>query len=330
MPAVLAQMTAPDGELVGLGDSNPLGSVAPIAGTQQQYAATQGAHGPRPTHTFTVYDRGYLFSRTTWDRASAQSSYLTFRFGQSHDEQVHGQNDATDVTFYALGREQLWGDGVFGNPGHPARAYVKSTRAQNIVDIVGATYNRAARTPLRWASSTSTYDSASVSNRTLSGATTVRTVIHAKQGGFLVVDDRVTQSASREIIQRWQLGENRKTSVGWRRVTTTGPGSNATLMWVGTSGHLRVVRGRTSPSLLGWRSDRSEQITPSPVVEASIKAKSALLTMVLVPRSASTDASQIKIVRVRTSLSTRQFDVVTETGTYRVRITTHSASVVKL
>jgi hypothetical protein len=52
--------------------------------------------------------------------------------------------------------------------------------------------------------------------------------------------------------------------------------------------------------------------------------------MVLVPRSASTDASQIKIVRVRTSLSTRQFDVVTETGTYRVRITTHSASVVKL
>jgi hypothetical protein len=277
-----------------------------------------------------VYDRGYLFSRKTWDPSSGQSSYLTLRFGQSHNEAAHGQDDATDVTFYALGREQLWGNGVHGNPGSPPRDYVRSTRAQNIVDIVGATYVRSVRTPLLWTSNTQAYDAASVSNRTLSGATTVRTVIHAKQGGFLVVDDRVTQSASREIIQRWQLGEDRHTSVGSQRVATSGSGSNATLMWVATAVHLRVVKGRTSPSLLGWRSDRSEQFTPSPVVEASVTAKHVRITMVLVPRSASTAASLIKIVRVRTSPSVRQFDVVTETGTYRVRITVHSASVVRL
>jgi hypothetical protein len=66
------------------------------------------------------------------------------------------------------------------------------------------------------------------------------------------------------------------------------------------------------------------------VVEASVNAKHVRLTMVLVPRSASTAPSLIRVTRVRTSAYVRQFDVVTETGTYRVHITGHSASVVKL
>ena len=214
MPAVVAQETAPNGDLVGLGDSDPMWPTSAIVGTWQQYASTQGALGPRPTKTFMIYDRGYLFSRKTWDPHTPESSYLTLRFGQSRQHQVHGQDDATDVTFYALGKEQLWGNGVFGDDAfHGRRTYVQSRRAQNTVDIVGATYNRAVRTPLLWSSHTARYDAAAVSNRTLSGATTVRTVVHAKGAGFLVVDDIVTQSRSRTIIQRWQLGEDRKTQV---------------------------------------------------------------------------------------------------------------------
>ena len=102
--------------------------------------------------------------------------------------------------------------------------YVLSRRAQNTVDIVGATYNRAVLRPLLWSSHTARYDAAAVSNRTLSGATTVRTVIHAKEAGFLVVDDIVTQSRSRTIIQRWQLGEDRKTQISTKRVSTSGSG----------------------------------------------------------------------------------------------------------
>ena len=195
-----------------------------------------------------IYDRGYLFSRKTWDPHTPQSSYLTLRFGQSRQHQVHGQDDATDVTFYALGKEQLWGDGVFGDDTRYARrTYVLSRRAQNTVDIVGATYNRAVLTPLLWSSHTARYDAAAVSNRTLSGATTVRTVVHAKEAGFLVVDDIVTQSRSRTIIQRWQLGEDRKTQISTKRVSTSGTGSNATLMWVGTGVRLRVAKGQSEP-----------------------------------------------------------------------------------
>ena len=73
---------------------------------------------------------------------------------------------------------------------------------------------------------------------------------------------------------------------------------------------LRVAKGRVSPTVLGWRSDGVQRFTPSPVVEASVNAKHVRLTMVLVPRSASTAPALIRVTRVRTSAYVRQFDVV--------------------
>ena len=99
----------------GLGDSEPMW---PTTCDRRHLASVRldaGSTGPRPTKTFMIYDRGYLFSRKTWDPHTPQSSYLTLRFGQSRQHQVHGQDDATDVTFYALGKEQLWGNGVYGD-----------------------------------------------------------------------------------------------------------------------------------------------------------------------------------------------------------------------
>ena len=97
-------------------------------------------------------------------------------------------------------------------------------------------------------------------------------------------------------------------------------------MWVGTGVRLRVVKGQVSPTVLGWRSDGAERITPSPVVEASVNAKTREAHHGARPSLGVHRPSLIRVTRVRTSAYVRQFDVVTETGTYRVHITGHSAS----
>jgi hypothetical protein len=330
MPSFLAQATMPNGQVVGFGDSNPVFSVRSIAGTTQQYAATLGASGPRPKQTFSIFSRGYLFSRSTWAPNRPDSSFMSLRFGQSRNEQVHGHNDATEVTFYALGKELLWNNGLWGARGGAFRSYVLGRAAQNAIDVPAVPYNPNAHSPLLRSKSTSSYDFATVTSPVLVGVTTQRTVLHAKVGGFLVVDDLVTQAKSRTVVQRWQLAEGRTTFVTTARVSTSGSGTNATLMWVGTHPHLRVVKGQTKPTVVGWRSDRSNQIVPSPTVEASVNGKRVRLTMVLVPRSSSTRGSKIKISHVHNTTTTRQFDVTTATGTYHVRISATSASVVKL
>jgi Heparinase II/III-like protein len=330
MPNFLAQATMPNGQLVGLGDSDPVASIVPIPGTQEQYAASRGATGPPPTQTFSVYSRGYLFSRSTWAPNSPNASFLSLRFGQSRDEQVHGQNDATDVTFYALGKELLWENGLYGAGGGPFRSYVVGRSAQNTVDVPSVAYNPATHTRLLRSKTTTSYDTATVLSPDLVGVTVQRTVLHSKVGGFLVVDDQVTQAKSRTVIQRWQLAEGRQIFTSTARVSTSGPGTNATLMWVGTKPHLQVVSGQTKPTVLGWRSDHSNRIVPAPTVEASVNGKHVRMTMVLIPRSSSTHASIIKITHVDNAHGVRQFDVTTATGTYHVRISATSASVVKI
>ncbi|HTY71372.1 MAG TPA: heparinase II/III family protein [Actinomycetes bacterium] len=321
MPEFLAQATTPDGRLVGLGDSQPLWRVFPLRGTEHEYAVTRGAQGPRPTRTLAIYRRGYLFSRSTWAPRVTSASLLTLRFGQSRSEASHGQDDATDVTFYALGRELLWGDGTYGgSPTDPYRKYVKSPAAQNVVDIPGAAYRRTVRTPLLGHGSTAVYDYATVRSTVFSGYQDRRTVLHVKRGPFLVVDDKISQSVSRHVVQRWQLGEDRLTLVARDRVTTLGAGTNAVLVWVGDHPTLSVVKGRTQPSLDGWRSDRSRRAVPSPTVEASVKAAVIRLTMVLVPIAGGDTGVQVRISEIRTVGGTRTFVVAARGWRYSVRL----------
>jgi hypothetical protein len=207
---------------------------------------------------------------------------------------------------------------------------VTSRAAQNIVDVPSVSYNRDAHSTLVHAKTTDALDLATVTSRTLTGVLTRRTVVHAKQGGFLVVDDQVTQSKSRTVVQRWQLEEDRKTAIHPARVTTTGSGTNAVLLWVGMSPHLQVIKGQTRPGIDGWRSDHSFTIVPSPTAEASVNGKRVRLTMVLIPRAAGVPQATLRITGVRTTTTARQFDVHSATGVYRVRLTASSASVVRL
>ena len=65
MPGFLAHATYPDGRYVPLGDTEANKATA-IPGTWAQFAATQGAAGPKPSTTTRLYGAGYAFARTGW------------------------------------------------------------------------------------------------------------------------------------------------------------------------------------------------------------------------------------------------------------------------
>ena len=88
----------------------------------------------------------------------------------------------------------------------------------------------------------------------------------------------------------------------------------------GVECHAHVGRHRSEPARrqrsdepdgarLAKRRSRADHAVPRG--RGFVNAKNVRLTMVLVPRSASTAASLIKVIRVRTSPYVRQFDVVT-------------------
>ncbi|MEO6472379.1 MAG: heparinase II/III family protein, partial [Aeromicrobium sp.] len=150
MTDFLSQATQPNGRMVAFGDTNAITDAKPIPGTVAEYAATQGASGPVPTSLFTVYKRGYAFSRTGWfDTQSAdEQAQAAIRFGPALKLAIHGHEDAGAVSYYAMGSQLLWTPGYNLGGASDPRRYVKSNEAQNVIDIPGLTYNSAATSPL--------------------------------------------------------------------------------------------------------------------------------------------------------------------------------------
>ena len=77
MTDLMAHATQPDGDMVAFGDTSAEQRAVGVAGTGSEYAATRGQSGPRPDHTFAVFQRGYAFSRSGWfDTESATTQSL--------------------------------------------------------------------------------------------------------------------------------------------------------------------------------------------------------------------------------------------------------------
>lgn len=333
MPEFLADATQPDGTWVPWGDTSAVEPAQVVEDTPQEYALTQGADGPAPKNTLALYtNRGYAFSRSGWfdTQTADQQSLLSVKFGPSQKTQVHGHQDGSAVGFFALGKQLLWQPGLWGGAGGPQRSYVLSNEAHNVIDVPGTSFSNTGTTKLSVTRSTADADLFSLKSSVLRGVTWKRTVVHAKKAGFIVVDDRVTQSTSRSVVQRWQLEADRKISVSTRRAASSGKGANATIMWIATTPNLSKVAGRRSPSYLGWRSPVINTFTPSPVVSASRSGKNVRITAVIVPRASSTTSTKVKIVRSKVAGSSTQADVATGHGTWRITWTSSSVSVRKL
>ena len=321
MPDFLTHATQPDGHPVAWGDTS--------AGSVVQRALPGIHDGPHPDRTFAVFKRGYAFSRSGWfdTQPGDRQSLASIRFGEPRALAIHGHRDSGAVSFFALGRQQLWQPGLWGGAGGSPRRYVISNRAHNVIDIAGAAYDDTVPTPLVAATGDASRDLVTVRSSSLSGATWQRTMVHAKEPGLLLVDDQVTQDVSRSVRQNWHLGADRPvTTTGCERADTWGPGANLTVLWAEACPQLSVAAGQTSP-LLGWISPNVNEFVPATTLVARRTGRSARLTTILVPRPEGMAADQVKLLGSRTQGARRTVDVQVGAKVYEIAFTSTGASV---
>jgi hypothetical protein len=323
MPAFVAHATDPSGRFVQIGDTDRVEVRPNQADGVAVYAATRGREGTRPTETYRVYGRGYVFGRSGWGESRPFTDELqyTLRFGPPLDEQVHGHEDAGALTLHAYGRPLLFDSGRYRYDGSPMRHYLDSRRAHNTVDVDGVRYRTDVPAQLVTARHTPEYDLTTIRVTALAGAVWTRTVFYSRAGRYLLVDDRVTGSTGREVVQRWNLPEDTGIHTNADSLDTEGPGPGISMLWVGSAPRLSVTRGRQNP-LLGWRAYRYGEIFPTPVAEARVTG--GRFTTLLAPRSGP-EGPMVTDTVVSGNLvrMTVVFNGVTE----KIRVTTTSARV---
>lgn len=331
MTDILAQATQPDGTLVAFGDTSAKQRSPVFSGTGTQYAVTKGKVGPKPTRMFSIFKRGYAFSRSGWfdTQPGGKQSLAALRFGTGLRFNVHGHQDSANVSYFALGKQILWQPGVYGGGGGSPRRYVVSNEAHNVIDIPAARYNIRAKTALSVTRTTKAYDLVSVKSKALTGAVWKRTMIHFKGPELLLVDDRVTQKKAHTVIQRWHFGADRKVKPHKGYALTSGPGSDSTVLWIGAKPKVKVVRGRKKPTL-GWRSEKVNHFIKSPTVEASRKAKSVRMTAIIVPRRGGASSRSVKLISSSTRGSSRSAVIKIGSIKYRITFTSARASVARI
>lgn len=325
MPDFIGYATQPDGNAIAWGDTSMFKSPS-VAGSVTEYVLSKGLAGVLPKDTFALFeDAGYAFSRSGWfDTESAdEQSLASVRFGPAMNTMPHSHEDAGAVSFYAAGQPILWQPGLYAYGAGIRRNYVRRNEAHNVVDIAGAGYDRDKGASLSTYKSTSSYDLVGVRTSALAGADWKRTVVHFKGPNLLLVDDQIDQSKARTVYQNWQLGADRSVRTGDMRADSSGPGSDATILWVGTNPSVKVRKGETSP-LLGWRSEKTNTFSKAPIVQAGKTGTSVRLTAIVVPRP---NNETVKVIRSATHDASRTIDVQVGSKKYRIVVTRTDASI---
>jgi hypothetical protein len=285
MPEFFAHATTPERVYDQIGDSDRTASSPITTSPHALYAATGGVKGTAPAAVYTTYQRGYVFGRSGWgtSRPFADELFYGLRFGPSLDSQMHGHEDAGALTLNADGRRLLFDSGRYKYDASDLTRYMRSRAAHNTVDVLGARYDRSAKTTLLTSKHTTGYDLTTVRVTALTGTTWDRTVFYSRTGRYLVVDDALVNKGGATMVQRWNLPENGTQTVGASSMSIDGPGADLSMFWVGAPPTLSVTSGRTSP-LLGWRSYKFGQAFAAPVAEAATTGSTGRFTTILVPR----------------------------------------------
>lgn len=281
MPGFLAHATQPDGRYLALGDTEANRAMA-IPGTWAEYAATQGASGPKPSSTSRVYGAGYAFVRTGWgeSRPFADETYLSLKFGPAR--RFHGHDDGSSITLYGYGAPVILDSGMFTiNPG-PYRTYFVGRRAHNVVTVDGLAFDRTARTDVRWKRSSATLFELAVKSKPYAGVAAERRVTFSRGMGYALVDDRMAASTTRTYRQLWHLREGTSPVRSGTRTWTRAARSNLLVVQVIAPSGARIITGATSP-IQGWVSYGRDKKAKAPVLESRRSGTKARFLTLLVP-----------------------------------------------
>lgn len=132
MPDFLAHATRPDGTWFEIGDT-PIEPANSIPGTIAEYAATQGASGPRPEERVKTFSAGYIFGRSGWgeSRDFAEESAYSIRFGPGRI--IHGHADSLSLRYVSRGIEIIKDGGFHGYTDDKNRAFLRSQAAHSTI-----------------------------------------------------------------------------------------------------------------------------------------------------------------------------------------------------
>ena len=280
MPNMLAFATLPNGEYEMLGNTAPVDAPG-IPGTWAEFAATQGASGPKPPSTDAVYRRGFAFIRSGWGerRPYADEVMLTLRYGPGRA--FHGHDDGGSMTLYGLGSRLIFdgGKNTFQSS-RPWSPFFLSRDAHNVVTVDGLSYARATTTAMISARS----DRSALfvlRNDGFEGVANTRSVLYSRRGRYVLVVDRLASLTSQTYRQLWHLADDADPVVAGSRVVTRSPGGNIEIvqLLVGTT---RIADGRIDPRQ-GWLTMDYQEVTPAPTVEEIRTGARADYVTVLVP-----------------------------------------------
>lgn len=283
MPEFVAHATAPDGEWVRLGDSTDYTRARTLlAGTEGEFALTQGRQGKRPATRFSIYHGGYIFGRSGWgeERPFYDESYYTIRFGPGRI--IHGHNDHTSITYHARGQEILIDGGFHGYTKDKWRDHLRSPAAHNTVFASGkASFAWQARTKLDEFHIENGWQSYSLIDRPYEGTERHRSALFV-QDAFeaIVVMDRLV-GPKRNYQQAWHFNDAFALTAEAARVVAKSQTTSVSIHQLWPHDGIEIVRGRENPPQ-GWAGYGQGRLHPVPTILTSKKAGTAAYLTVIV------------------------------------------------
>lgn len=289
----LAWFIQPNERVAMFGDSNWRRCRLPRHGEDDEpalaFMTSGGTAGRAPAEAVRGFEEsGYFVARDRWPEGPddfASTSYLA-QIAAFHSY-THKHPDHGAFIWYDDGRELVVEAGRFGylDPttpgsdlrrqgfryGHPKRLYVESTRAHNVVEIDGRSYER--RGVPRFGSALRHWgerDGLAFSEVGLShrpGIAHARVLVFSP-GQWLVVVDRLYDRSRtpHRFVQRFHFAAELDLA-GTEPVGLRAEGMTRTLWMVPLLGGeaqepLEPVRGQEHPELLGWVSRRANDLEP--------------------------------------------------------------------
>ena len=282
-PQSLAHAARPDGRLEVIGDTGPNTHLRGLRDPELLYVATEGADGRPPASTSAVYGAGFAFGRSGWgetDRQLRDETFYSLRFGSA--KAVHGHQDGGSITYWAQGVPVLVEAGKYGYVKDEFRDYVLGRRGHNVVHVPGRPYDPAATVALVAHNVSDTHEYYRMHDDGYAGVSIDREVVYSRATESLLIVDTVRADAEVEVESRWHVDPASRVAIDRGRVVATRHGRTTSLVWGGTTPHLEVVKGRSSP-LEGWTSPGWGDRVPTSVVRATRRGRRFRIVMGVFP-----------------------------------------------
>lgn len=205
-PVGLAHATRPDGLTEMIGDTEEF-EMGGIDHPAVKYVQSKGSAGTPPDELVKVYDRGYVFGRSTWgddDQKFSDASFYSIRF--SDQNRIHGHLDGMALTLYQNGESFFLDSGKFAyDLRDKFRQYFISRQAHNSLSVVGREYSSATSVTLESQSISDDCQSFSFLDKGYEGVVLRRMILISLHLRVAVIADRFQSESPIDVEQWWHL-----------------------------------------------------------------------------------------------------------------------------